>query len=119
MSGANPRQAFSDYREFQFLRYRRDAKIRKIDPRLRYGPWAVLLAMVLLSLALFEPAYCMWLCPFKSVSEYVAVRNTVGLVQNGISVLLFVALVIVLPLLTKKRTHGVPFLPIWRVSIHL
>jgi polyferredoxin len=81
------------------------ARIRKIDPRWRYGPWAVLLAMVLLSLALFEPAYCMWLCPFKAVSEYVAARNTVGFVQNGIFVLLFGALVIVLPFLTKKRTQ--------------
>ncbi|MGO9086306.1 MAG: 4Fe-4S binding protein [Candidatus Sulfotelmatobacter sp.] len=81
------------------------AKLRKIDPRWRYGPWAVLLAMVLLSLALFEPAYCMWLCPFKAVSEYVAARSTVGLIQNGIFVVLFAALVIVLPLLTKKRTQ--------------
>ena len=30
------------------------AKLRKIDPRWRYGPWAVLLAMVLLSLALLS-----------------------------------------------------------------
>jgi ferredoxin-type protein NapH len=87
------------------------AKIRKIDPRWRYGPWAVLLAMVLLSLALFEPAYCMWLCPFKAVSEYVAARNTVGLVQNGIFIVLFAALVIVLPLLTKKRTQCSFFCP--------
>jgi len=86
-------------------------QIRKIDARWRYGPWAVLLAMVLLSLALFEPAYCMWLCPFKAVSEYVAARNTVGLVQNGIFVLLFAALVIVLPLLTKKRTQCAFFCP--------
>ena len=81
------------------------AKIRKIDPRWRYGPWAVLLVMVLMSLALFEPAYCMWLCPFKAVSEYVAARNTLGLVQNGIFVVAFCALVIVLPWLTKKRTQ--------------
>jgi len=81
------------------------AKIRKIDPRWRYGPWAVLLVMVLMSLALFEPAYCMWLCPFKAVSEYVAARNTLGLVQNGIFVVAFGALVIVLPWLTKKRTQ--------------
>jgi polyferredoxin len=81
------------------------AKLRKIDPRWRYGPWAVLLAMVLLSLALFEPAYCLWLCPFKAVSEYIAARNTVGLVQNGIFVVLFAGLVIALPLLTKKRTQ--------------
>ncbi len=81
------------------------AKWKKLDPRYRLLPWAVLLAMVLLSLALFEPAYCIWLCPFKAVSEYVAARNTVGLVQNGIFVALFAALVIVLPLLTKNRTQ--------------
>jgi len=87
------------------------AKIRKTDPRWRFGPWAVLLAMVLLSLALFEPAYCMWLCPFKAVSEYVAARNTVGLLQNAIFVLLFGGLVIVLPFLTKKRTQCAWFCP--------
>ena len=86
-------------------------KIRKLDPSWRYGPWAVLLAMVLLSLALFEPAYCNWLCPFKAVSEYVAARNTVGLIQNGIFIVLFGALVIVLPLLTKKRTQCSWFCP--------
>jgi polyferredoxin len=87
------------------------ARIRKIDPRWRYGPWAVLLAMVLLSLALFEPAYCMWLCPFKAVSEYVAARSTIGLIQNAIFVVLFAGLVIVLPLLTKKRTQCAFFCP--------
>jgi ferredoxin-type protein NapH len=87
------------------------AKIRKFEPRLRYIPWAVLLAMVLLSLALFEPAYCMWLCPFKAVTEYVAARNTIGLIQNVIFILLFAGLVIVLPFLTKKRTQCSWFCP--------
>jgi polyferredoxin len=87
------------------------ARIRKLDPRWRYVPWAVLLAMVLLSLAIYEPAYCMWLCPFKAVTEYVAARNTVGLVQNVIFVLLFAGLVIVLPFLTKKRTQCSWFCP--------
>jgi polyferredoxin len=87
------------------------AKIRKIDPRWRLVPWAVLLAMVLLSLALFEPAYCMWLCPFKAVTEYVTARNAVGVVQNAIFIVLFAGLVIVLPLLTKKRTQCSFFCP--------
>jgi len=87
------------------------AKIRKLDPRWRYLPWAVLLAMVLLSLAIYEPAYCMWLCPFKAVTEYVAARNTIGLVQNAIFILLFLGLVIILPLLTKKRTQCSFFCP--------
>jgi polyferredoxin len=67
--------------------------------------------MVLLSLALFEPAYCMWLCPFKAVTEYVSARNALGLVQNGIFIVLFAALVIVLPFLTKKRTQCSFFCP--------
>jgi polyferredoxin len=87
------------------------AKIRKLDPRWRYLPWAVLLAMVLLSLALFEPAYCMWLCPFKAVTEFIAARNLLGLVQNIIFVLLFAGLVILLPFLTKKRTQCSWFCP--------
>jgi polyferredoxin len=87
------------------------AKIRNLDPRWRLVPWAVLLSMVLLSLAIFEPAYCMWLCPFKAVTEYVAARNLLGLVQNAIFVLLFAGLVILLPLLTKKRTQCAFFCP--------
>ena len=86
-------------------------QIRKLDPRWRYGPWAVLLAMVLLSLALFEPAYCVWLCPFKAVTEYIAARNALGTVQNVIFILLFVGLVVVLPYLTKKRTQCSFFCP--------
>ena len=87
------------------------AKLKKIDTRWRYGPWAVLLAMVLLSLALFDSVYCMWLCPFKAVSEYVAARNTLGTVQNGIFIVLFAGLVIALPFLTKKRTQCAFFCP--------
>jgi ferredoxin-type protein NapH len=71
----------------------------------------VLLAMTLLTLAMFEPAYCMWLCPFKAVTEYVAARNMVGLIQNAIFVILFAGLVIVLPFLTKKRTQCSFFCP--------
>ena len=81
------------------------ARIRKIDPRLRYLPWAVLLATMLLSLALFDSVYCTWLCPFKAVTEYVTARSTIGIIQNGVFILLFAALVVVLPLLTKKRTQ--------------
>ena len=86
-------------------------KIRDIDPRWRYGAWAVLLAVVLLSLALFEPAYCMWLCPFKAVTEYVAANNLLGMIQNAIFIVIFLALVIVLPILTKKRTQCGFFCP--------
>jgi len=80
-------------------------RIRRIDPRWRWMPWAVLAAIVLLSAATLEPTYCMWLCPFKTVTEYPQVRSFETAVQAGIFLSLFFGLVVVLPLLTKKRTQ--------------
>jgi ferredoxin-type protein NapH len=87
------------------------ARIRNINPRWRFMPWAVLAAIVLLSLATFEPVYCTWLCPFKTVTEYAAVRNVETAIQAGIFVSLFLGLVVILPLLTKRRTQCAFFCP--------
>jgi len=80
-------------------------RIRSLDRKWRLVPWAVLAAIVLLSAATFEPIYCMWLCPFKAVTEYPAVHSAETAIQAGIFVALFAGLVVVLPLLTKKRTQ--------------
>jgi len=79
--------------------------IKKLDTRWRWMPWAVLAAIVLLSLATFEPVYCTWICPFKAITEYPQVRSLETAAQMGIFVTLFAGLVVVLPLLTKKRTQ--------------
>jgi polyferredoxin len=81
------------------------ARIKTLDPRWRYGPWAVLLGVALLSAVLFEPVYCFWICPFKAVSEYPEVRDVESAIQAVIFGVLFLGLVIVLPFLTKKRTQ--------------
>jgi len=94
-----------------FAAFPKRAKIRSLDPRLRLVPWAVLLAVVLLSAALFEPVYCTWLCPFKTVTEFAAVRNVETAAQMAIFVALFLVLVVALPLLTKKRTQCGFFCP--------
>jgi polyferredoxin len=85
--------------------------VRKLDPRLRLVPWAILLFVVVLSAALFEPVYCMWLCPFKTVTEYPAGHSVETALQMGIFITLFAGLVIVLPFLTKKRTQCAYFCP--------
>ena len=89
----------------------RKARIRKIDGRWRLVPWAVLAAIVLLSLATFAPTYCEWLCPFKTVTEFSEVRSIETAIQAGIFLSLFFGLVIVLPWLTKKRTQCAFFCP--------
>lgn len=83
----------------------------RFGPILRLVPWAILVFVVVLSAALFEPVYCMWLCPFKTVTEFPAVRNVETAIQFGVFITLFAGLVVVLPLLTKKRTQCGFFCP--------
>ena len=87
------------------------ARIKSPDARWRWGPWAVLATIVLLSAATFEPIYCAWLCPFKAVTEYPEVRSVETAIQAGIFGALFLGLVVVLPLLTKRRTQCAWFCP--------
>ena len=93
------------------LHDRKKARLRKINPKLRLVPWAILVAIVLLSAATYEPIYCMWLCPFKAVTEFPAVRSVQTAVQFGIFIALFLGLVVVLPYLTKRRTQCAFFCP--------
>ena len=61
--------------------------------------------IVLASLCQMACAYCEWFCPFKLVTEYSPVNSIPSLVAAIFFVGLFVGLVIVLPILTKKRTQ--------------
>jgi polyferredoxin len=53
----------------------------------------------------------MWLCPFKAVTEFPAVRSVQTAMQFGIFISLFLGLVIALPYLTKRRTQCAFFCP--------
>ena len=86
--------------------------LKHIDRKWTYLPYAVLLGVVLTSAATLTPTYCEWLCPFKAVTEYAAVTSTLALIQTIIFVALFAGLVVVLPLLTKRRTQCGLFCPL-------
>ncbi len=94
-----------------FSRLLRRARIRKIPRIWSYLPYAILLTIVLTSAAAMSPTYCMWLCPFKSVTEFEQVTSTRTVVQAGICFSLFGALVVALPILTRKRTQCGLFCP--------
>jgi len=94
-----------------FAAVARKARLRDLSPRWRLVPWAVLAAIVLLSAAMFEPTYCVWLCPFKAVTEFAEVNSLETAVQTGIFLTLFLGLVVALPVLTKKRTQCAFFCP--------
>lgn len=94
-----------------FSRIRKKPFIKNIDRRWTYMPWAILLAVVLTAAAFLSPTYCSWLCPFKAVTEFEAVTSFKILVQTIIFISLFIALVIVLPILTKRRIQCALFCP--------
>jgi polyferredoxin len=94
-----------------FSKIGRKPIIRNISRKWAYLPFAVLLAIVLTSAASLTPTYCGWLCPFKTVTEYAAITSTTTLIQAVIFVSLFTALVVVLPILTKRRTQCGLFCP--------
>ncbi len=77
--------------------------IKVVPKKLLLLPFALLLATVLISAVTLSPQYCWWLCPFKSVSEFPEPSSWVRIIQMVIMIILFIGLVIVLPLLTKRR----------------
>lgn len=85
--------------------------IKKIPTKLKYGAVAMLFSIVLSSLVSFTVVYCIWLCPFQGVSEFAQVTDNVTLFKFITFVLIFLSLVIVLPLLTKKRIQCISFCP--------
>ena len=88
----------------------------KIDRRWTLLPWAVLTLVVVGTAISLAPFYCQWLCPFKTVTEFPAVTSVQTAIQFGIFTTLFAGIVVVLPLLTKKRTQCSFFCPLGPVQ---
>jgi len=94
-----------------FSKIGRKPILKNISRKWTYLPFAILVAIMLLSAATLTPMYCAWLCPFKAVTEFEAVTSSIILVQTIIFVLLFAGLVVVGPILTKRRTQCGLFCP--------
>jgi polyferredoxin len=94
-----------------FSRLFKKARIKKINPKWTYLPYAVLLLIVLASTLTLAPFYCQWLCPFKTVTEYPEITSVETIIQAVIFISLFIALVVVLPALTRRRIQCSLFCP--------
>ncbi|MGE5397273.1 MAG: 4Fe-4S binding protein [Chitinophagales bacterium] len=90
---------------------RKKTVIKKIDRRWTYFPWAVLIGVALMSAVTLSPFYCEWLCPFKAVTEFEQITSFKLLVQTIIFGSLFLALVVILPILTRRRIQCGLFCP--------
>lgn len=92
-------------------RIMRKPKIKKINPVFRWISFAVLLIVALVSAMALNPVYCDWLCPFKTVTEFEKVTSFTVLMKTLVFLSLFLALVIILPVLTGKRIQCTTLCP--------
>jgi ferredoxin-type protein NapH len=80
-------------------------KIHELHPFLRYFAFGLLAFLVLHSFSTLTPTYCIWLCPFKATTEFFEINSFLRVLQTDLFFSLWLVLVILLPLLTKKRTQ--------------
>lgn len=88
-----------------FSRIGKKPLIRNINEIWRWMPFAVLIIVALTAALTLMPTYCAWICPFKAVTEFEQVTSVESAAKAGIFLSLFIGLVVVLPVLTKKRTQ--------------
>ncbi len=94
-----------------FSRVRRKPVIKRVDRKWTYMPHAVLLGAALTSAFTLSPTYCEWLCPFKAVTEFEKIDSFRTVVATIIFASLFAGLVVVLPVLTRRRIQCGLFCP--------
>lgn len=85
--------------------------IKKVNRGFRWFSFAVLVAVALASAFSLNPVYCDWICPFKAVTEFEQITSTTVIFKTIAFWSLFVGLVVVLPILTKKRIQCGTFCP--------
>jgi len=85
--------------------------IKTLHPFVKYFPFAMLAFIVLHSFITMSPTYCFWFCPFKTTSEFIEINSFTRVIQAFIFVSLWAILVILLPILSKKRIQCSFFCP--------
>jgi len=88
-----------------FSRIRKKPLIKKLSDYWKWMPFAVLLMVALTAALTLIPTYCDWICPFKAVTEFEQVTNVESAAKAGVFISLFGGLVVVLPVLTRRRTQ--------------
>ena len=96
---------------FSSITKKRKWQIKMLHPFIKYFPFAMLAFIVLHSFVTMSPTYCFWFCPFKTTSEFIEVNSFTRVIQTFIFVSLWAILVVLLPVISKKRIQCSLFCP--------
>lgn len=90
---------------FSHLAKKRKIKLLSHNKEIRESQFAFFAFIALASLSLMTAIYCKWFCPFKAVTEYSPFDSVSNVIAGIIFIALFLGLVVILPLLSKRRTQ--------------
>lgn len=92
-------------------RIKKRSIIKSVNSSFKWFSFAMLIMMALWSAVELSPMYCDWICPFKTVTEFETITDVRSLLKAIVFLSLFIGLVIVLPILTRKRIQCATFCP--------
>lgn len=90
---------------FSHVAKKQRLKLLPKNKELREFHFGFLFFIILASLCELACIYCEWFCPFKLVTEFSPIDSIPSLIATVMFIGLFLGLVVVLPILTKKRTQ--------------
>lgn len=88
-----------------FSRFGKKPVMKKLSETWKWMPFAALILVSLTAALTLVPTYCDWICPFKAVTEFEKVTSVESAAKAGVFISLFAGLVVVLPVMSKKRTQ--------------
>jgi polyferredoxin len=86
-------------------------ELSKAPDSLRYFSFVMLGFVVLASMVSLAAVYCEWLCPFKLITEFAPITDFLSLLATVMFIVGFFGLVVVMPLLSRKRFQCTTFCP--------
>jgi len=90
---------------FSSMGKKRKLNILSKNKELREFQLGFFVFIALASLCELSCVYCKWFCPFKLVTEYSPMNTIPSLIGGVIFIGLFLALVVILPIMTKRRVQ--------------
>lgn len=90
---------------FSHVAKKQRLKLLPRNKELREFHFGFLFFVILASLCELACIYCEWFCPFKLVTEFSPIDSIPSLIATVMFIGLFLGLVVVFPILTKKRTQ--------------
>lgn len=94
-------------------------KIKKVPLFLRNFPLGFLIFILLITFYTGESVYCNWMCPLKLTCGILGDNGWIKTIQTILFITCLVILLIILPLITKKRMFCAFFCPFvgWRSTV--